>query len=106
MVPLFRPKVIGLSGGIVAGHLDDITEGIRRECEEHGYRKPGGVLENVDILLSQERHSVMLGLITFFRRTWPEIVYITVRKWLDAVLKHFGKNGNSSEKSLVLIPIS
>lgn len=106
LVPLFRPKVIGLSGGIVANHLDDIKEGIRRECEERGYRKSGGVLENVDVLLSQERHSVMLGLATFFLRTWPEILYITVRKRLDAVLKQFGKDGNSSEKSLVLIPIS
>lgn len=59
----FRPKTIGLSGGIVVAHYNDIEEGIRRECEKRGYCASGGPLDGVDIYLSTERDSVMRGLV-------------------------------------------
>lgn len=62
LVPLFHPKFIGLSGGIIADHMADIKEGIRRECEEKGHRNHGGPLDGVELFLSHERDSVMLGL--------------------------------------------
>ena len=62
LAPVFHPKIIGLSGGIVAAHFKDIEEGIRRECEERHYRASGGPLEGVDIYLSPEQDSVMRGL--------------------------------------------
>lgn len=62
LVPLFRPKIIGLSGGIIAGHFQEIDEGIRRECEKSRYREPGNPLYGVVIHLSHEKDSVMLGL--------------------------------------------
>ena len=58
----FRPKVIGLSGGIVVAHYNDIEEGIRRECEKRNYCASGGPLDGVDIYLSTEQDSVMRGL--------------------------------------------
>ena len=62
LAPVFHPKIIGLSGGIVAAHFKDIKEGIRRECEERRYCVSGGPLDGVDIHLSQEQDSVMKGL--------------------------------------------
>ena len=62
LVPLFHPKIIGLSGGIVARHRKAIEEGINRECEEKRYRESDGPLHGIDIHLSPERDSVMLGL--------------------------------------------
>lgn len=62
LVQVFHPKIIGLSGGIVSGHLSDIEEGIRRECQLRGYRAPGGALKDVDIYLSPDKDSVMKGL--------------------------------------------
>lgn len=62
LAPKFHPKIIGLSGGIVAAHLKDIKEGILRECEERHYRDKGGPLDGVDIYLSPEKDSVMRGL--------------------------------------------
>ena len=59
---VFHPQTIGISGGIVAAHFNEIEEGIKRECELHGYREPGGSLHGVDIRLFTERHSVMKGL--------------------------------------------
>ena len=62
LAPVFHPKIIGLSGGIVAAHFNEINEGIRRECEKQDYRASGGSLDGVDIYLSQEPDSVMKGL--------------------------------------------
>ena len=62
LAPVFHPKIIGLSGGIVAAHFKDIEEGIRRECEERHYCESGGPLEGIDIFLSPEMDSVMRGL--------------------------------------------
>ena len=62
LVPVFHPKIIGLSGGIVAAHFKDIEEGIRRECEERRYCASGGPLNGVEIFLSPEKNSVMTGL--------------------------------------------
>ena len=62
LVRIFHPRIIGLSGGIVAAHFPDIEEGIRRECEERGYCVQGGPLNGVDIYLSPEKDSVMQGL--------------------------------------------
>lgn len=63
LVPVFHPKIIGLSGGIVAEHSKEIEEGIRRECEARQYRASGGPLNGVEIFLSQEQNSVMMGLV-------------------------------------------
>ena len=62
LVPIFHPKIIGLSGGIVAAHFNEIEEGIRRECEIRGYCAQGAPLNGVDIYLSSEKDSVMRGL--------------------------------------------
>ena len=62
LVPIFHPKIIGLSGGIVAAHFQDIEEGIRREAKVQGYCAQGAPLSGVDIYLSQEKDSVMRGL--------------------------------------------
>lgn len=62
LVPVFHPPVIGLSGGIVAGHIQEIEEGIRRECEARHYCEDGGVLRDVEIHLSPDKDFVMLGL--------------------------------------------
>ncbi|MBR0054257.1 MAG: hypothetical protein IJP65_02990 [Bacteroidales bacterium] len=68
LVPIFHPKIIGLSGGIVAAHYKDIEAGIQRECEERRYRTSGGPLEGVDIYLSSEEDSVMRGLANLLDR--------------------------------------
>jgi hypothetical protein len=62
LAPVFHPKIIGLSGGILAAHCEDIEEGIRRECEERHYRANGGSLKDVEIYLSPDKDSVMKGL--------------------------------------------
>lgn len=62
LVPVFRPRIIGLSGGIVAGHLQEIKEGVKRECDGKNYCEPGGVLAGVEFYWSMARDSVMLGL--------------------------------------------
>ena len=62
LVPVFHPRIIGLSGGIAAGHFKDIEEGIRLECEARRYCVGGGRLDGVDIYLSPEKDSVMRGL--------------------------------------------
>lgn len=62
LVPVFHPKIIGLSGGIVAAHFHEIEEGIRRECDMRGYCAHGAPLDGVDIYLSPEKDSVMRGL--------------------------------------------
>lgn len=62
LVPIFHPKIIGISGGILAAHFADIEEGIRRECKIRGYREHGGRLSGVDIYLSHEKDFVMIGL--------------------------------------------
>ena len=58
LAPVFHPRIIGLSGGIVAGHREKIKEGIQRECEYRNYP----ALCNVEIYLSPNKDSVMLGL--------------------------------------------
>ena len=63
LAPIFHPKIIGLSGGIVAEHSKEIEEGIWRECEARQYQASGGPLNGVEIFLSQERNSVMMGLV-------------------------------------------
>ena len=62
LVPIFHPKIIGLSGGIVAAHYKEIDQGIRLECAARHYRDNGGPLDGVDIYLSKEKDSVMRGL--------------------------------------------
>jgi len=62
LIPIFHPKIIGLSGGIAAAHFQDIEEGIRRECEIRGYCAHGAPLSGIDIYLSPEKDSVMRGL--------------------------------------------
>lgn len=62
LVPVFHPRIIGLSGGIAAAHFKEIEEGVRRECEERRYCVSGGKLDGIDVYLSSEKDSVMLGL--------------------------------------------
>ena len=62
LVHIFHPKIIGLSGGILAAHFTHIKEGIRRECEIRHYCARGGSLDGIEIYLSQEKDSVMRGL--------------------------------------------
>lgn len=69
LVPVFHPPVIGLSGGIVAGHIQEIEEGIRRECESRHYCEDGGVLRDVEIHLSPDKDFVMLGLAKLVERS-------------------------------------
>ena len=69
LVPIFHPPIIGLSGGIVAGHLQEIEEGIRRECEAQHYCDDGGVLRDVEIHLSSDNDFVMLGLAKLLERS-------------------------------------
>lgn len=83
LVPLFHPKIIGLSGGIVAGHCQEIEEGIRLECEKCRYREPGKALDGVDIYFSPERDSVMLGLSELLNRN-------TMRNVLKRLSMFFG----------------
>ena len=90
LVPLFRPKIIGLSGGIVAGHYQEIEEGIRRECEKSHYRESGNPLEGVVIHLSHEKDSVMLGL--------AELLEGNAMKTLFRRIGRFFANRKSTEK--------
>ncbi len=62
LVPLFRPKIIGLSGGIVARHHKDIDTGIQLECAKSNYLAPDQPLHGVQIYLLNNKDSVMLGL--------------------------------------------
>ena len=62
LVPVFHPRIIGISGGILAAHFDDIKEEIRRECETRRYCARGGSLDGIEIYLSPEKDSVMKGL--------------------------------------------
>ena len=61
-VPVFRPKVIGLSGGIVAGHFLDIMAGFQDECDARGFRGEHGSLRDIVINWSDDENFVMLGL--------------------------------------------
>lgn len=72
LVSVFHPKFIGLSGGIVSRHLEEIKEGIRRECESRNLCKPGQPLEGVQIDLFPEEDYVMRGLICLLKekREW------------------------------------
>lgn len=62
LAPLFRPKLIGFSGGIVAAHAKEIQEGIDRECELRHFRKDGKSLAGVEFCFSSEKDSVCIGL--------------------------------------------
>jgi len=68
LVPVFHPKIIGLSGGIVAAHFQEIEEGIRKECVQNGYCEQGAPLNGVDVYLSLEKDSVMRGLACLLER--------------------------------------
>ena len=87
LVPLFRPKIIGLSGGIVAGHYQEIDEGIRLECEESHYRESGKPLDGVVIHLSHEKDSVMLGLAELLEGNAMKILF----RRLGKCFRRFGK---------------
>lgn len=68
LVPLFRPRTIGLSGGIAAAHREEILEGIERECQMKNLRSQG-VLDGVEICVLAERDTVMTGLAGMLSRT-------------------------------------
>ena len=55
---VFRPKTIGLSGGIVLNHGEEILRGVTNEFY------PPVASEGVDIVLQTERETVMSGLAT------------------------------------------
>lgn len=61
-VPVFRPKVIGLSGGIVVGHSSEIIVGFQDECKARGFRGEQGPLRDVVVNWSCDEDFVMLGL--------------------------------------------
>lgn len=63
LVPLFRPRLIGLSGGIAVAHAEEIREGIRRECELKHLCEVGKPLAGVGFHFSSEKDSVYKGLV-------------------------------------------
>ena len=67
-VPVFRPKVIGLSGGIVTGHISDIKAGFEDECNARGFRGEWGSLRDIVINWSWDEDFVMLGLEKLIKR--------------------------------------
>jgi len=83
LVPLFHPTTIGISGGIVAGHFESIKEGVRKECEERNYCEPGRPLNGVEIYLSPERDSVMLGLAELLRENSLKTVFRRFGKFFE-----------------------
>ncbi len=86
LVPLFHPKIIGLSGGIVAGHYQEIVEGIRRECEMSNYLAPGQPLNGVHIHLSNNKDSVMLGLAELLEGNAMKALFRRFCKCLDRLM--------------------
>ena len=100
LVPLFRPKIIGLSGGIIAGHFQEIEEGIRRECEKSHYRESGKSLDGVVIHLSHEKDSVMLGLAELLEGNAMKILFRRFGKCLDRLtMKGNDTSATSNDKS-------
>ena len=82
LVPLFRPKIIGLSGGIVADHYQEIEEGIRRERAMCHYRESGKPLDSVDIHFLTERDSVMRGLAGLLEGNAMKTLFRRLRRFL------------------------
>lgn len=101
LVPIFHPKIIGISGGIAAAHFRDIEEGIRRECEIQGYCAHGAALDGVDIYLSPEKDSVMRGLADILDHDETSGLIGVVDKAVDTV-KSAGKQFCELLRKLVL----
>ena len=101
LVPIFHPKILGLSGGIVAAHFHDIEEGIRRECEIRGYCAQCAPLNGIDIYLSQEKDSVMRGLADLLDRDETTGIIGAVLKAVKTVKSAVSQTGKLLRKLVI-----
>ena len=62
---IFRPKTIGLSGGIISLYGDRIVEGIKEEWRAQGFERPVGG-EPVDIVQIKRPEALYLALAAMF----------------------------------------